>query len=181
MGNRYEIRLSGSGGQGIILASVILGEAAALYEGKYVLQSQVYGAEARGGASRADVIIDDEPIDYVETTDLDMLMCLTQDSFNKFKNDLKEGGTLIVDSVDVKLLDFNPEKYRVISVPIIDTAVNEVGKAFVANVVALGVVAASTGVVKMESLEKALLKKVPRGTEDLNRRALLAGKNLIVS
>ncbi len=175
MGKRYEIRLSGSGGQGIILASVILGEAAALYEGKFVLQSQVYGAEARGGASRADVIIDDEPIDYVETTDLDMLLSLTQDSFNKFKDSLKEGGTLIVDSVDVKTNGMDLSKYKVVSVPIIDTAVKEVGKAFVANVVALGVIASSTGVVKLESLEKALLKKVPKGTEELNRRALKAG------
>src|SRR3990172_8617479 len=96
---QYEVRLSGSGGQGIILGGVILAEAAAIYEKKNAVQSQSYGPEARGGASKADVIISDEEIDYPKALKIDVLLALTQEACNKYIKDLKEGGVLIVDSM----------------------------------------------------------------------------------
>ncbi len=99
---RYEIRLSGSGGQGLILAGKILAEAAAIYEGLNAVQTQSYGPEARGGASKAEVVISDTEIEYPKAIELDLLLSLTQESCMKYSSDLKEGGILIIDSSFVK-------------------------------------------------------------------------------
>lgn len=101
---RKEIRFSGSGGQGVILASVILGTAAALYENKHAVQSQSYGPEARGGASKADVIISDEPVKYPKARNIDFMLCLTQKAADKYLPDLKEGGLVLIDSDYVAVL-----------------------------------------------------------------------------
>ena len=102
MAKRYEICLSGSGGQGLILAGIILAEAAGVYEGKHVAQSQSYGPEARGGASKAEVIISDGEIDYPMATRLDLLLAMNQKSSDSFYFDLKPEGTLVVDLIDAK-------------------------------------------------------------------------------
>jgi len=102
MSQRYEIRLSGAGGQGLILAGKILAEAAAIYENKNATQSQSYGPEARGGASRSEVIISDGDIDFPKASALDLLLCLTQEACDKYVGDLKTDGLLIVDSRFVK-------------------------------------------------------------------------------
>jgi 2-oxoglutarate ferredoxin oxidoreductase subunit gamma len=173
---RIEMRFSGSGGQGLILAGIIMAEAAAVFEGKEAVQSQSYGPEARGGASMSEVIISDTPIDYPGTQSLDALLSLTQESADKFHGDLKPGGILLVDSEYVKKI---PEgNYRVIKAPFINTAAEKVGKVLVANIVALGAMAQVTQAVSKEALEKAVLDRVPKGTEDLNRRALQAGFDL---
>src|SRR3990167_4058256 len=112
---QYEIRLSGSGGQGLILGGVILGEAAAIYDGKKAVQSQSYGPEARGGASKSDVIISNEEIDYPKATAIDTLLSLTQEACNKYVVDLKQGGTLIVDSDIVK--NIPPGNFKVFKLP----------------------------------------------------------------
>ncbi len=173
MSERYEIRLSGAGGQGLILAGVILAEAAAIYEGKNAVQSQSYGPEARGGASKSEVVISDQEIDYPKATQIDALLALTQASCNKYSDDLKEGGFLLVDS------DFVQEtpkgNYVVYRVPIIRTAQKEVGKMIVANIVALGAMVELTGVVSREAITEAVMARVPKGTEDLNKAALKAG------
>ncbi len=173
MGERYEIRLSGAGGQGLILAGVILAEAAAIYDGKNALQSQSYGPEARGGASKSEVIISDEEIDYPKATSIDALLSLTQESCIKYSTDLKEGGFLLVDS---DFVDKVPEgNFIIYKVPIIRTAQKEVGKMIVANIVALGAMVELTGVVSKEAIKEAVLARVPKGTEDLNKAALEAG------
>ncbi len=92
MSKRYEIRFSGAGGQGLILAGVIMAEAASIYEGIQAVQSQSYGPEARGGASKSEVIISDGPIDYPKATIVDALLALTQEACDKYSHDLKEGG-----------------------------------------------------------------------------------------
>lgn len=173
MEERTEIRLSGSGGQGLILAGIILAEAAIL-DGKNAVQSQSYGPEARGGASRAEVIISDSPIDYPKVTQPDILLTLTEEAFVKYKDNIKSDGIIIIDSSIRK-----PElPVKIISLPIIETANKNVGKVIVANIVSLGALIAVTKIVSKKSIEKAVMDRVPKGTEELNRKALYAGFEL---
>ena len=168
-----ELRLSGSGGQGLILAGVILAEAAVL-DGKRAIQSQSYGPEARGGASKAEVIISDEEIDFIKVQKCEMLLCLTQDAYNKYGKDYTK--VLIVDeNLSIKY----PEPEKVLKLPILDTASGKLGKPMVANIVALGAVNGLLKLVSKESLLEAVLDRVPRGTEDLNKNALESGYGLI--
>jgi 2-oxoglutarate ferredoxin oxidoreductase subunit gamma len=177
MAQRYEVRLSGSGGQGLVLGGVILAEAVALYEGLNAVQTQSYGPEARGGASKSEVIISDAEIDYPKATAIDLLLTLTQESCDKYSPDLKDGGIILADSRMVTKL---PEgDYKVYHLPIIDTAKEKVGKVFVANIVALGAIARLVDSVSIESVEKAVLSRVPKGTEELNKRALKLGYELV--
>lgn len=172
---RNEIRLSGSGGQGLILAGIILAEAAIL-DGKNAVQSQSYGPEARGGASKAEVIISDSDIDYPKVEEAEVLLSLTQVAYNKYINTLKKGCTLIVDS-SIELSKDLP--FSVIRIPILNAAMEKIKKPMVANIIALGAIQAITEVVSIKSLEKAVLNRVPKGTEELNKQALLEGYNLI--
>ncbi len=177
MTERYEIRLSGEGGQGLVLAGKILAEAAALYDGKNATQSQSYGPEARGGASRSDVIISDGEIDYPKAMNLDILLALTQESVDKYIGNLKPGGVLVVDSDSVHHI---PEgDFKVVKVPILRTAREEVGKSIVANMVALGVITKITGVVSQEAAENAILNRVPKGTQEINLKAFRLGREKV--
>lgn len=176
MSSQNEIRLSGSGGQGLILAGIIMAEAA-LLDGNNAIQSQSYGPEARGGASKAEVIISNEEIDYPKVEKADVLLALTQVACDKYLNTLKEDGILIVDS-SVELPD-NDLSYKVVKVPILATATEKIKKSMVANIIALGVIQELTKVVSKDSLEKAVLNRVPRGTEDLNKNALVEGYKLV--
>lgn len=173
MAGRYELRFSGAGGQGLILAGVIMAEAASIYDGKQAVQSQSYGPEARGGASKSEVIISDGPVDYPKATVVDALLALTQEACDKYSHDLKEGGVLLLDSDLVKNLPKG--NFKVVSFPIINTAKNEVGREIVANIVALGAMVALTGVVSKESAEKAVLSRVPEAFLELNRKAFQTG------
>ena len=168
-----ELRLSGSGGQGLILAGVILAEAAVL-DGKRAIQSQSYGPEARGGASKAEVIISDDEIDFIKVQNCEMLLCLTQDAYDKYGKDFTK--VLIVDE-NLSLKYNEPEK--VLRLPILDTASNKLGKHMVANIVALGAINGLLKLVSKESLLEAVMDRVPRGTEELNKEALESGYELI--
>jgi 2-oxoglutarate ferredoxin oxidoreductase subunit gamma len=174
--SRYEIRFSGSGGQGLILAGVIFAEAATIYDGKNAVQSQSYGPEARGGASKSEVILSDQTIDFPKATAIDLQLSLTQESCMKYYKDVKGDGTLLVDEDFVR--EVPKGTFKVIRLPIIRTATEEIGKSFVANIVAIGAIAAITGQVTYESIERAVLSRVPKGTEELNKKALKAGFDL---
>lgn len=176
MSTRYEIRFSGSGGQGLILAGVIFAEAATIFDRKNAVQSQSYGPEARGGASKSEVIISDRTIDFPKATAIDLQLSLTQEACTKYYKDVKPTGTLLVDEDFVR--DIPAGTFKVIKLPIIRTASEEIGKAFVANIVALGAITAITGQVNIDSVEKAVLSRVPKGTEELNKKALKAGYDL---
>lgn len=173
MAERYEIRFSGAGGQGLITAGIILAEAASIVEGKYAVQSQSYGPEARGGASKSEVIISDGPIDYPKATVVDACLAMTQEAADKYANGIKTGGLLLLDS------DFAPNApegdYKVVKIPIMRTAKEELGREIVANVVALGAMIAMTGAVSREAGEKAVLAKVPEAFIDLNKKAYSLG------
>jgi 2-oxoglutarate ferredoxin oxidoreductase subunit gamma len=168
---RYEIRLSGSGGQGLIIAGIILAEAAGIYDGKFVCQTQSYGPEARGGASKAEVVISDEGIDYPKAIKPDLLLAMNQKSCDVYFFDLKPTGLLIVDSTYVKQLPTT----RAVEIPFTQIAREKLGSEMVANVIALGALATLSGVVSLKSLEAAVLARVPAGTEELNKNAVEAG------
>ncbi|MBN2260891.1 MAG: 2-oxoacid:acceptor oxidoreductase family protein [Clostridiales bacterium] len=172
MNSHVEIRLSGSGGQGLLLAGVILAEAA-IFDNKNAIQSQSYGPEARGGASKAEVIISDEQIDFPKVISPDLVLALTQIASDKYSKTVNQQGILIVD--DSIELDGNYNYGRVIKVPIIKTAAEKVGRSIVANIVAVGLIAELTQMISRENIEKAVLSRVPKGTEDLNRKALMEG------
>jgi 2-oxoglutarate ferredoxin oxidoreductase subunit gamma len=167
-----EVRLSGSGGQGLILAGIILAEAA-IGDGKEAVQSQSYGPEARGGSSKSEVIISDRQIYYPKVTNPDLLLAMTQESLNKYGADLKEDGLLVIDTTFVREV---PEKFKnVHSVPITQLAKEKCGRELFANIVALGTITKLTGSVSFAALEKAVLARVPKGTEEMNRLALQIG------
>jgi 2-oxoglutarate ferredoxin oxidoreductase subunit gamma len=171
MAERFEIRLAGSGGQGLIIAGIILAEAAGIYDGKAVCQTQSYGPEARGGASKAEVVISDAEIDYPKAIKPDLLLAMNQKSCDTYFFDLKPNGTLIVDATFVKQLPTT----KAIPIPFTQIARTQVGKEMAANIVALGALATLTRVVSLNGLEAAVLRRVPPSTEDLNRKALEAG------
>lgn len=168
---RIEIRLAGEGGQGMILAGVILAEAAAIYDGKNVAQTQTYGPEARGGASKAEVVISNEPIDYPKVISADVLVAMSQEACDKYASNLKKDGLLIVDVDKVKRIPLT----SAIKIPITRVAIESSGKAITANVVALGVLVGLTGIVSRDAIQKAILARAPKGTEEMNYKALERG------
>ncbi|SES69320.1 2-oxoglutarate ferredoxin oxidoreductase, gamma subunit [Natronincola peptidivorans] len=176
MVSHQEIRLSGSGGQGLILGGIILAEAG-IIDGKNAVQSQSYGPEARGGASKAEVIISSESIDYPKVEKADLLLALTQVAYDKYITTLKDEGILVIDS---SIKHNNDIPCKVVKVPIISTASEKIGKAMVANIVAIGAIQQLTSIVTKEALETAVLNRVPRGTEELNKKALMEGYNLAI-
>jgi 2-oxoglutarate ferredoxin oxidoreductase subunit gamma len=169
--DRTEIRLAGEGGQGMILAGIILAEAAAIYDGKNAIQTQSYGPEARGGASKAEVVIASGEIDHPEVLEADVLVALSQEAFNKFSANVKAGGLLIVDEDKVDSSTI-PNAVRI---PVTRLAFETTGKAITANTVALGAVVGLTGVVSRQAIARAVLARAPKGTVEMNQAALEAG------
>ena len=168
---RQEIRLAGEGGQGMILAGIILAEAAAIYDNKNATQTQSYGPEARGGASKAEVVIDQGEIDHPEVILADVLVAMSQEACDKYAGNLKKDGILIVDQERVGRVPSS----RAIKVPITRLAQESSGKSITANVVALGVLVGLTGVVSRQAITQAVAARAPKGTEEMNKAALLAG------
>ena len=171
---RTEIRFSGFGGQGIILAAVILGRAAVMYDNKYAVQTQVYGPEARGGASMSAVIIDDEPIFYPKVTNPDIFIIMSEEGYEKYGAQAVSQAVMLVDS---SLVHSRPS-CRYIEVPATQEARETLGRDIVANIVMLGALIAATGIVSREAIEKAILDSVPKGTESLNLKAMKKGFEL---
>lgn len=172
-----QLRLSGTGGQGLILAGIILAEAA-LMDGKQAIQSQSYGPEARGGSSKSEVIISEGIIHYPKITVPNIVLAMSQEACKKYTTDLPAEGILITDSLFVQELPGKQFK-KVYELPITHTAQEDLGKALFANIIALGAIAKITGVVSIESLTKAVLARVPKGTEAVNEKALQLGMELV--
>jgi len=170
MARRYEVRLAGTGGQGVILAGILLADAA-IRDGKNVVQTQSYGPEARGGASRAEVVISESEIHYPKVIQADITLCMSQEACDKYGCRMREGGLLILDSEYVT----RAPTTRAVRVPLTALAREVTGREIVANVVGLGVLVGLTGIVSREAVEAAIRDRVPRGTEELNLKALAAG------
>jgi len=171
---RTEIRLAGFGGQGVILASVILAEAAAVFEGREVVQTQSYGPEARGGASKADVIISDRPILYPKCRRPDVLVCLSQQAANSYLADAKHRGMVIIDSFHVR----ECPRQGAVCLPFSETSREKLGRELFTNIVMLGALSRLTGAVKLDSLKQAVAHRVPPAFLDANLAALAAGWDL---
>ena len=176
MPNRTEIRLAGSGGQGVILASIILAEAGIL-SGQNVAQTQSYGPEARGGMCKADVVISDGLVGFFKVSRPNLLLALTQASLDKYIGGLCDGGTVIMD--DSLTPPETQKSIRLIRIPIIKTALETIGKAFTVNIVALGAVNQILSLVSHEQMQEAVGMHIPSGTKEINFRALKAGAELL--
>ena len=173
--SKMELRLAGSGGQGVILASVILAEAA-VQSGKYTAQSQSYGPEARGGACKAETLISDDPIGFTKVQQPTFLMALTQKALDTYTRALPENCLVLVD--EGLTVPENLNGHRVLRLPILRTAKETVGRAQTANVLAVGCINALLGITDMETLKKAASLHIPRGTEEINLKALAEGVKL---
>ncbi|MDD4309697.1 MAG: 2-oxoacid:acceptor oxidoreductase family protein [Candidatus Cloacimonetes bacterium] len=171
----YEIRLSGSGGQGLILAGIILARAAVI-EKRRVTQTQSYGPESRGGFSRADVIISDEEIFFPEATNFNCLLALTQEACDKYLFDLRETGILIIDTTFVKNLALAAE--NTFELPFTDIAQEKLGSTITTNILSLAFLVKTTGIVKEESLQQSITETVKAAFLDVNLKAMQLGYDL---
>jgi 2-oxoglutarate ferredoxin oxidoreductase subunit gamma len=168
---RTEIRLCGYGGQGVILAGYIVGQAASVFEHKHATFISDYGPEARGGACRADVVISDEYVPYPYITAPSILVALSQQAYDKYYAGRLKDALVIIDEDLVKPV---ANRHRLLAIPARRIA-EEVGRVAVANVVILGFLAAVTEIVSADSMKKSLLAAVPKGTEELNTKAFEKG------
>jgi len=170
---RKEIRFGGFGGQGIISAGNITGKAASIFEDKNAVLIQSYGPEARGGACSADVVIEDEKIDYPQITVPEILILMSQEAYEKYSDDIQDGGIMILEEDLVEEVE-QPEGVQQYKVPATKIA-EDLGHKIVANVVMLGVLVAITSSVDKEKMREAILSSVPKGTKDLNEEAFESG------
>ena len=173
---RFRILLSGSGGQGIITASIFLAEAAVFYEGLNAVQSQTYGPEARGGATRADVIISDRAIRFPKVNQPNILVSLTQQAYNKFSETIRPGGLLLIDSHFVNLE--RKVDARQVALGMYKAVMDKIGKPIVFNICMLGALTRLTDLMKAESILKVLETKIPSEFLDMNRKAFDIGLKL---
>jgi len=169
-----EIRLSGSGGQGIILAATLLGDACA-QAGRHVVQTQSYGPEARGGASKAEVIVSTDEIDFPEVRLPDLTLCLSQPAFDQYAHRTADGGLVVVDTGLICTDGLAPGP-RLAGAPFTRIATAQLGRAVATNVVALGAVLALTELAPPESVRATLRRRLPAKIVELNLRALDLGR-----
>jgi len=174
--NKIEIRISGLGGQGVVLAGKILGTAA-VYDGKNVVQTQSYGAEARGSAAKSEVIISQDEIRFPAVRKCDILVAMSQEALEKTINDLKEDGVLLLDSSNIK--DVPKIKAKIIKIPATTTAERLFGKKLYATMTMLGALRKITNIVSSESIEKAIKNVAPKNTVGINMQACKKGEMLV--
>jgi len=173
---RTEIRIAGLGGQGVVLAGQILGRAA-VYDGKHVVQTQSYGAEARGSAAKSEVIISDEKIGFPVVRKCDVLVVMSQTAMDKNKKDLKENGVLVVEEDMVAVAP--SAQAKVFKVPATKTAEAELKSKIYANVVMLGALTRITGLVSKDAVEKAIADSVSKQAQEKNINAFRIGFQII--
>jgi len=173
---RIETRISGLGGQGVVLAGVILGRAA-VCDGKYAVQTQSYGTEARGSAAKSEVLISNEKISFPEVRKCDILVTMSQSALDKHLKDLKENGTLLVDEDMVKKVP--KTKAKVFKVPATKIAEAELGSKIYANVVMLGALTKITGMLSKRAVEKAITDIVPKEAKENNLNGFKKGFEFI--
>lgn len=173
--SKMEIRLAGTGGQGLITGTIILAEAG-IFENKFVAQSQSYGPEARGGMCKGEVIISDEKIGFTKVTRPTFVMALSQQSFNQYCKGLSEDSFVLVDETIEVPEDYDHKNFM--KLPILATAREKVGKMQTVNIVSVGAINEILKFSSFENIKKAVLMHVPKGTEELNLKALEEGAKL---
>ncbi len=174
---KIRLLFSGSGGQGVITAAILMAEAAVRYESLNAVQAQSYGAAARGGATRSDVIIWDKPIYFPRVTQANVLICLTQEAFNKYQEMIRPGGLLVTDSRLVK----NSRKVdaRRIELPFYDAVMDKIKKPVVLNICVLGAVVAVTELVRIESIKSLIAERFAQEFHETNFQAVDLGVELV--
>ena len=173
---RFRILFSGSGGQGVITASILLAEAAVLHDGLNAVQTQAYGPEARGGATRADVIISDREIRFPKVTQPNILICLTQQAYNKFSEAIRPGGLLLIDSHFVK--EERNVDARQMAIGMYKAVMEEIKNPIVFNICVLGTLIGLTDLLRPDSIVKVLETKIPSELLEINLKAFDLGLNL---
>jgi len=172
--SRKEIRIAGFGGQGIILSGSIIGKAASIYDSGFATMTQSYGPESRGGSCRAEVVVSDKPIEYPYLVKPDIQIVLSQEAYNEFGRNAPKETLLIIDSDLVKVAASQEVKPLSIHA---DKMAQDLGRPVVANIIIMGFLAASSDIVSVDALKKAVLDSVPPGTEELNIKAFEMGYN----
>ncbi len=170
----YEIRFSGSGGQGMMLLGDIMAEAAGNHEDREIVLTKSYGPESRGGACRSELIIDERPINYPEVTRPDLMLAMTQLSCDKYHGDLSPDGILLVDPMFVRSIP--PGIKNVYAIPMTQIAKDVTGKEIAANVVAMGAIAELGEFVAIESVQQAIAERFPQALLESNQKAFDAGR-----
>jgi 2-oxoglutarate ferredoxin oxidoreductase subunit gamma len=171
--NRTEILIGGVGGQGVILAGILLGTAATLFENKKAVQTQAYSSEQRGGMARAEVILSDEPVTDPQVRRPDILIALAQDAVNRHLKKIKAAGLLVMDSDLVK--EVSPGDFQTLEIPATSLAENELGSIVVANLILLGGLIKKTGLLSVGAMEKAIQANVPPKAKEMNLKAFRRG------
>ena len=174
--SRTEILVGGVGGQGVVLSGILLGTAATLFEGKQAVQTQSYSSELRGGSTRAEVIISEEPVTDPQVRKPDILIALAEDALSKYIHRIKPKGLLVIDSDLVK--GAKPGDYEILAIPATSIADKEMGNIVVANLIILGALLKKTGLLSVEAMEKAIEVSVPKKAITLNLNAFRRGLNL---
>jgi 2-oxoglutarate ferredoxin oxidoreductase subunit gamma len=175
--SRTEILIGGVGGQGVVLSGILLGTAATLFGGKQAVQTQSYSSELRGGSARAEVIISEEPVTDPQVRRPDILIALAEEALPKYIDKIKPKGLLVIDSDLVK--EAKPGDYEILSIPATSIADKEMGNIVVANLIILGALIKKTGLLSLESMEKAIEESVPKKAKELNLKAFRRGLELI--
>jgi len=175
--SRTEILIGGVGGQGVVLSGILLGTAATLFDGKKAVQTQSYSSELRGGSARAEVIISEEPVSDPQVRKPDILIVLAEDALPKYIGSIKPKGLLVIDSDLVK--GAKPGDYEILTIPATSIADKEMGNIVVANLIILGALIKKTGLLSVESMEKAIEVSVPKKATTLNLDAFRRGLELI--
>ena len=171
--SRTELTIAGVGGQGSIMAGVILGSAAVNYDAKYAVQTQAYSSELRGGYAATWVVVSNEPVVFPRVIHPDILVAQAQDSINRFCHTIKADGVLIMDS---DMIPTPPEDIlSVFKIPATSIARNRIKAPVTANMVMLGALCRVRAVVNRKALEKAIAEAVPKGKVQLNMDAFNLG------
>ena len=174
--SRTEILIGGVGGQGVVLSGILLGTAATLFEGKQAVQTQSYSSELRGGSARAEVIISEEPISDPQVRRPDILIALAEEAIPRYVDRIRSKGLLVIDSDLVK--GAKPGDYEILSIPATSIADKEMGNIVVANLIILGALLKKTGLLSVESMEKAIEVSVPKKATAMNLKAFRRGLGL---
>jgi len=181
---RLEARFCGVGGQGIVLGSTVLADAAIFYEGKYALQSPTYGSQVRGGPTKVDLIVDTHEILYPKATNVNFFLAIAQSSFSKYFYDIADDCTILIDENLVKTLPDNiieGTQRQLYKIPVLEMAKKEFKNIMLGNMICLGVTQEVTQVVSQENLLKAIKKLVPSKHYDKNVAAVQMGIDLAKS
>ena len=176
---KKDIRICGFGGQGVILAGFIIGKAASVFENYHAVQSQSYGPEARGGAARSEIIVSDEKIGYPRPVGVDCLVAMSQESFDTYRDDIRDDAVIILDPDLVKKYDIGRKLHKVHALKIAE----ELGNKIVTNIVMVGAFTSIYGLLKPEAVKESVIDSVPKRFTELNvkafERGFEAGKNAL--